>query len=229
MQPPDSQVWLESLAAAGRPESELVDDPEVWRAEAAVEAAAAIRACLLRSAAGVEPEAAPSAAAAAAYAAAVAAAAGAPYAPPVRGYFSSAGFAMDRDAVVTPAAATAAAAEDGGSSSSSRARELPPGVAFVEVVAARVMSQPEWGFSRGLLLQLGVCQMRRMMRQLHGEDDVDGVRGMLGQIQVGGGGGRGVRTVCVGAARRPPADSCFYLFTPGILPLLFLATPSFLK
>eukprot|EP00198_Chlamydomonas_reinhardtii_P000968 XP_001690303.1 topoisomerase [Chlamydomonas reinhardtii] len=110
-------VWLESLAAAGRPESELVDDPEVWRAEAAVEAAAAIRACLL-------------------------------------------------------------------SSSSSRARELPPGVAFVEVVAARVMSQPEWGFSRGLLLQLGVCQMRRMMRQLHGEDDVDGVRGMLGQIQV---------------------------------------------
>ncbi|GIL45115.1 hypothetical protein Vafri_2043, partial [Volvox africanus] len=48
--------------------------------------------------------------------------------------------------------------------------ELPAGVAFVEVIATRIVGQPEWGFSRGLLLQLGLSQMRRVLRALQAGD-----------------------------------------------------------
>jgi hypothetical protein len=82
-----------------------------------------------------------------------------------------------------PAAAAVAAAARGAASAAQSVWELAEGVAFVEVVAARILAQPEWGLSRGLLLQLGCCQMRRMAVLLSGDGDVRGAAEMEAQAQ----------------------------------------------
>ncbi|EFJ47521.1 hypothetical protein VOLCADRAFT_105081 [Volvox carteri f. nagariensis] len=124
-----AHACLDELYDSERSDAELANDPEVWRAEAAVEALAAVQRCLQR-------------------------------------------------------AATAAAGGDGDASARFRC-ELSTGVAFVDVVAARIVGQPEWGFSRGLLLQLGLCQMRRALRSLQAAAGSGGAadRGADGGVQ----------------------------------------------
>ncbi|GIM01131.1 hypothetical protein Vretimale_5953, partial [Volvox reticuliferus] len=101
-----AQARLDELYGSDLSEANLADDPEIWRAEAEVEALAAVHRCLQRL----------------------------------------------------------TASASGAANTYSTCNELPAGVAFVEVIAARIVGQPEWGFSRGLLLQLGLSQMRRVLR-----------------------------------------------------------------